>query len=142
MPDSFEVAQSSSEDGLTLEQQHEVVAAQLRGEAKAAGQAPEAVVASVAAELEEIGLEPDPSELHRRYEEIDPDLPELTDTDDLPPADAGTDGTGTGADGPVSAGLDGARDHGPVDDATPVGDPSTDGDADRDGNRGADPATR
>ena len=81
MPDSFEVAQSSSEDGLSVEQQHEVVAAQLRGEAKAAGQAPEAVVAAVAAELEDIGLEPDPSELHRRYEEIDPDIPELTDVD-------------------------------------------------------------
>lgn len=106
MPDSFEVAQSSSEDALSLEQQHEVVAAQLRGEAKAAGQAPEAVVASVAAELEEIGLEPDPSELHRRYEEVDPDIPELADAADLPPADAGTGGTGAAPDGPVSAGVD------------------------------------
>jgi hypothetical protein len=122
---SFEVAQSSSEDGLSVEQQHEVVAAQLRGEAKAAGQPPEAVVASVAAELEEIGLEPDASELHRRYEEIDPEIPELTDEGDdrdLPPADAGTGATSAaepaGADGPVAAGVDASSTvHQPVQDA-------------------------
>ena len=45
MADSFEVAQSSSEGELSDETRHEVVAAQLRGEAKAAGQGPEAVVA-------------------------------------------------------------------------------------------------
>ena len=131
MPDSFEVAQSSSEGELTEEQRHEVVAAQLRGEAKAAGQGPEAVVAAVAAEIQDLGLDPDASELHRRYEEVDPDIPELADAGeaeggDLPPADAGTGAaTSTEAsrtDGPVSAGLDGARDHGPVDD--PEADPA------------------
>ena len=124
MTDSFEVAQSSSEDELTDEQRHEVVAAQLRGEAKAAGDGADAVVAAVAAELEEIGLQPDPSELHRRYEQIDPDLPELADAGDdrdLPPADAGTDAATSAdasqTDGPVSAGVDGARERGPVDDS-------------------------
>lgn len=121
MSDSFEVAQSSSEDELTDEQRHEVVAAQLRGEAKAEGQGPDAVVAAVAAELEDLGLEPDPTELHRRYEEIDPDIPELTGADDVPPADQGTGATTTAADGPVSAGVEGGRDHAPVDD--PEADP-------------------
>ena len=126
MADSFEVVQSGSEDELTEEQRHEVVAAQLRGEAKAAGQGPEAVVAAVASELEEIGLEPDASELHRRYEEIDPEIPELTDADDdVPPADQGT-GAATAAasddpttDGPVAAGVDAGREHSPVDDQAP-----------------------
>ena len=121
MADSFEVVQSSSEDELTDEQRHEVVAAQLRGEAKAAGAGPETVVAAVASELEEIGLEPDASELHRRYEEIDPELPELADADDdAPPADRGTGAAtatpaadGAAADGPVAAGVDAARDRGP-----------------------------
>ena len=117
MADSFEVAQSSSEGELTDEQRHEVVAAQLRGETKAAGEGPDAVVAAVAAELEEIGLQPDASELHRRYEEIDPDIPELTVADDTAPADRGTGATTSAADAPVSAGLDAGRDHAPVDDA-------------------------
>ena len=120
MSDSFEVVQSSPDDGLSEEQRHEVVAAQLRGEAKAEGQSADAVVASVAAELEEIGLEPDPSELHRRYEEIDPDIPQLSDADDLPPADGDTGAASstdsTGADGPVAAGVDASREHPPVDD--------------------------
>jgi hypothetical protein len=126
MADSFEVAQSSSEDELTDEQRHEVVAAQLRGEAQAAGQGAEAVVAAVASELEELGLEPDPSELARRYEQIDPDIPQLADAGDLPPADQATgavraesaSGDPT-ADGPTSAGVDASRDHAPVDDRTP-----------------------
>jgi len=95
MSDSFEVVQSSPDDGLSEEQRHEVVAAQLRGEAKAEGQSADAVVASVAAELEEIGLEPDPSELHTG-------------------AASSTDSTG--ADGPVAAGVDASREHPPVDD--------------------------
>ncbi|WP_457256580.1 hypothetical protein [Pedococcus sp. P5_B7] len=126
MGDSFEVAQSSSEDELTEEQRHEVVAAQLRGEAKAAGQGPDAVVAAVASELEEIGLEPDASELHRRYEEIDPEIPELTDADDAPPADQGTSAAtaapgseDSAADGPVAAGVDASRERAPVDDQPP-----------------------
>ena len=81
MAENFEVAQSSSEGELSDAKRHEVVAAQLRGEAKAAGQGAEAVVAAVAKELEGIGLEPNPAELHRRYEEIDPDIPELGDAD-------------------------------------------------------------
>ena len=49
--------------------------------------------------------------LHRRYEEIDPDIPEVQDAEDAEDAsDAPTD-----ADGPVSAGLDASRDHSPVD---------------------------
>ena len=97
MAENFEVAQSSSEGGLPDEKRHEVVAAQLRGEAKAAGKGPEAVVAAVAEELEGIGLEPNPAELHRRYEEIDPDIPEVQDAEDAEDAsDAPTD-----ADGPV-----------------------------------------
>ncbi len=82
MAENFEVAQGGPEGELPDETRHEVVAAQLRGEAKAAGQGPEAVIAAVSEELTEIGLEPDPSELHRRYEEIDPDLPVLMDEDD------------------------------------------------------------
>jgi hypothetical protein len=126
MADSFEVAQSSSEDELTDEQRHEVVAAQLRGEAKAEGQGPDAVVAAVAGELEDLGLEPDPSELHRRYEEIDPEIPELTNADadadgDARPADERTGASADAADGPVSAGVDAGRDHAPVDD--PEADP-------------------
>ncbi|MEO5745280.1 MAG: hypothetical protein ABIQ53_11940 [Terracoccus sp.] len=84
MAENFEVAQSSSEGELSDELRHEVVAAQLRGEADAAGQGPEAVVAAVAQELEGIGLEPNSEELHRRYEEIDPDIPELRDPDSDP----------------------------------------------------------
>ena len=122
MTDSFEVAQNSSEGELTDEQRHEVVAAQLRGESKAAGQGAEAVVAAVAAELEDLGLEPDPSELHRRYEEIDPEIPALTDADDAPPADRGTGATTEAADAPVAAGVDAGRDRAPVDD--PEADPN------------------
>lgn len=128
MADSFEVAQTSSEGELTDEQRHEVVAAQLRGETKAAGQGSEAVVAAVAAELEDLGLEPDPSELHRRYEEIDPEIPELVDAGDSEdavdtrPADEGTAASAAAADGPVAAGVDAGRDHAPVDD--PEADPT------------------
>jgi hypothetical protein len=124
MAENFEVAQSSSEGELSDAKRHEVVAAQLRGEAKAAGQGPESVVAAVAQELEGIGLEPNPAELHRRYEEIDPDLPVLGDADGESggeagevPADAGTGGVqDAGTEGPVSAGVDAGRDHAPVDD--------------------------
>ena len=87
MSDNFEVATSSSEGELSEEKRHEVVAAQLRGEAKAAGQGPEAVVAAVSAELESLGLEPNPEEQHRRYEEIDPDLPVLADADEASGSD-------------------------------------------------------
>ena len=81
MPDSFEVAHpADGEGGLDEQTRHEVVAAQLRGEAKAAGDGPEAVAAAVAEELEGLGLEPDAGELHRRYEEVDPDLPVVEDT--------------------------------------------------------------
>jgi hypothetical protein len=122
MADNFEVAHSSSEQELSEQKRHEVVAAQLRGEAKAEGRGPDAVVASVAAELESIGLEPDPAELHRRYEEIDPDVPELLDTgDDGAPPDAPVSSPReSGADGPVVAGTDAGREHPPVDDADPA----------------------
>jgi hypothetical protein len=80
MSDSFEVAEPTEGEGALDEKtQHEVVAAQLRGEEKAAGQGSEAVVAAVAEELEGLGLRPDEAELHRRYEEVDPDLPVVED---------------------------------------------------------------
>ena len=122
MADNFEVAHSSSEQELSEQKRHEVVAAQLRGEAKAEGRGPDAVVASVAAELESIGLEPDPAELHRRYEEIDPDVPELLETGDegAPPDAPGASPRESGADGPVVAGTDAGREHPPVDDADPA----------------------
>ena len=126
MAENFEVAQSSSEGELSDAKRHEVVAAQLRGEAKAAGQGPEAVVAAVTGELEGIGLEPNSEELHRRYEEIDPDIPQLQDAQEdadedagaqALPADAATGGAArdAAADGPVSAGVDAGRDRSPVD---------------------------
>jgi hypothetical protein len=116
MAENLEVAQSSSEGELSDEKRHEVVAAQLRGEAKAPGQGAEAVVAAVAEELEGIGLEPNPAELHRRYEEIDPDIPELGDAEDSED-DANPDASDAPAnpDGPVSAGLDASHDHSPLD---------------------------
>lgn len=46
---------------------HEIAAAQLRGEAKAAGLGNRLVVWSVAEELADLGLEPDVQELARRY---------------------------------------------------------------------------
>jgi hypothetical protein len=78
MPESFDVAEPA--DGaaeLDDKTRHAVVAAQLRGEAKAEGQGPEAVMAAVAEELEELGLKPDEGELHRRYEESEVEVPEL-----------------------------------------------------------------
>lgn len=138
MTDNLEVAHSGSEGEPSDEQRHEVVAAQLRGEAKAAGRGPDAVVAAVAEELEGIGLEPNPAELHRRYEEIDPDVPVLLDADDADdsdaddaddadgaadaPADADASDAPAEADGPVAAGLDASRDHSPVDEGG--GDPA------------------
>jgi hypothetical protein len=126
MTDNLEVAHSGSEGEPSDEQRHEVVAAQLRGEAKAAGRGPDAVVAAVAEEIEGIGLEPNPAELHRRYEEIDPDVPVVLDADDADaaddadgaadaPADADASDAPADVDGPVSAGVDAARDHSPVD---------------------------
>jgi hypothetical protein len=58
---------------------HEMVAAQLRGEERTKGQAPEAVMAAVAEELRKAGLEPDEGELRRRYDAVDPDLPLTAD---------------------------------------------------------------
>ena len=47
---------------------HAVVAAQLRGEAKVEGDHPDLVVSAIATELEDLGLEPDRTELERRYQ--------------------------------------------------------------------------
>lgn len=78
MPNNFDVAEpADGATGLDDKTQHEVVAAQLRGEAKAQGQGPEATVASVAEELEELGLKPDEAELHRRYEGVETAVPEV-----------------------------------------------------------------
>ena len=128
MTENFEVAHNA-EGELSDETRHEVVAAQLRGEAKAAGQDAEAVVAAVEKELESLGLEPDKAQLQRRYEEIDPDVAPLADQvdeaspDDAAgaPADAPRDTPReSGADGPVTAGTDAGRPHDPVDDADPT----------------------
>ncbi|MEO6413689.1 MAG: hypothetical protein ABIO48_13970 [Pedococcus sp.] len=46
---------------------HEIVAAQLRGEAKAQDTDTRSVVAAVAREIDHLGLVPDVAELERRY---------------------------------------------------------------------------
>lgn len=53
---------------------HAIVAAQLRGEAKAAGLSTRLVVWSIAHELEDLGLEPDVDELSRRYNAGEPTI--------------------------------------------------------------------
>jgi hypothetical protein len=52
---------------------HEIVAAQLRGEAKADEDNPRAVIRSVAREIEDLGLQPDLPELEHRYGVSTPD---------------------------------------------------------------------
>lgn len=54
---------------------HAIAAAQLRGEAKAAGRSTRIVVRSVATELACLGLEPDVDELARRYNAGDTRVP-------------------------------------------------------------------
>ncbi len=56
----------------------EIVAAQLRGEAKADIARPQAVVKAVAQELAALGLEPDLKELSRRYQGDDHRVAVLT----------------------------------------------------------------
>ena len=131
MTEGFEVGRGGPEDEFSEEQRHEMVAAQLRGEAAAAGQGSEAVVAAVGHELREAGLEPDEEVLHRRYEETDPDIAVIQavpqgDAADLPagaPPGRGADEGGT----PVSDGS-----------ITAVLDPSTDPDTLAPADRGAD----
>ena len=84
MSDSFEVGRPHGD--VDDETRHAIVAAQLRGEEKAAGRDPQAVIESVASELRAIGVEPDDAELQRRYAAIDPDLPivDLRSDDDRP----------------------------------------------------------
>jgi hypothetical protein len=60
---------------LGSESAHAVVAAQLRGESKAQDEEPGAVVAAVAREIEDLGLEPDRDELRDRYD-VPAELPE------------------------------------------------------------------
>ena len=55
---------------------HAVVAAQVRGEVRVEGAAPETVVRSIAGELEQMGLEPNIDELRRRYHSGDTKVPE------------------------------------------------------------------
>jgi hypothetical protein len=52
---------------------HKIVAAQLRGEARADDDNPRAVIASVAHEIEDLGLTPDLAELEHRYGVTTPD---------------------------------------------------------------------
>jgi len=80
MGEGFEVGHAHGE--LDEETRHALVAAQLRGEEKAKGRDPEAVIAAVAEEIRGLGLEPDQQELERRYAAIDPDLPVVRDTDE------------------------------------------------------------
>ena len=89
MGDNFEVG--SVEGELDERTRHEIVAAQLRGEEKASGQAPAEVIESVAQELRAIGVEPDQDQLQRRYAAIDPDLPVLGDSDTVAQGDDRTD---------------------------------------------------
>jgi len=79
MAEGFEVGHARGE--LDDETRHALVAAQLRGEEKAKGRDPEAVIAAVAEEIRGLGLEPDQQELERRYAAIDPDLPLTSDTE-------------------------------------------------------------
>ncbi|MEO5983337.1 MAG: hypothetical protein ABIQ13_13585 [Pedococcus sp.] len=55
---------------------HAVVAAQVRGENKVDAEDADAVVHSIATELEQIGLDPDVGELERRYHGGDTRVPE------------------------------------------------------------------
>jgi hypothetical protein len=89
MAEGFEVGHARGE--LDEQTRHALVAAQLRGEEKARGRDPEAVIAAVAEEIRALGLEPDREELERRYAAIDPDLPLTRDTEDEatdPPSEA------------------------------------------------------
>lgn len=52
---------------------HQIVAAQLRGEARVDDDNPRAVIASVAHEIEDLGLTPDLAELEDRYGVTTPD---------------------------------------------------------------------
>ena len=51
---------------------HEIVAAQLRGEARSGDDSPRTVVRSVAEEIEDLGLLPDVAERERRYGVAEP----------------------------------------------------------------------
>ena len=53
--------------------EHQVVAAQLRGEASAHDDNPRAIIRSVAHEIEDLGLTPDLTELEHRYGVTTPD---------------------------------------------------------------------
>lgn len=55
---------------------HAVVAAQVRGESKVDAEDADAVVDSIATELEKIGLDPDVAELEKRYHGGDTRVPE------------------------------------------------------------------
>jgi hypothetical protein len=92
MAEGFEVGHASGE--LDDETRHALVAAQLRGEEKAKGREPEAVIAAVAEEIRGLGLEPDQQELERRYAAIDPDLPVTSDTEQDDEAHAPADQAG------------------------------------------------
>ena len=89
MAEGFEVGHARGE--LDEQTRHALVAAQLRGEEKARGRDPEAVIAAVAEEIRALGLEPDHDELERRYAAIDPDLPLTRDTEDEVTGDEATD---------------------------------------------------
>ena len=64
---SGNVVQLERNHRLGADTAHAVVAAQLRGESRSRDAAPEAVVAAVAREIEDLGLEADRAELAERY---------------------------------------------------------------------------
>lgn len=94
MGDNFRVGEPHGD--LDDQTRHAIVAAQLRGEEKASGREPQAVIEAVAQELRAIGVEPDEEELRRRYAAIDPDLPVVED------------GQGAEGDAPGAEPVDGA----------------------------------
>ena len=91
MSDSFEVART--EGDLDDETRHAIVAAQLRGERKAAGRGPDAVIEAVAEELRGLGVEPN-------HDELDADGSD---------GDADGDGDGDGGAGEASLPADAPR---------------------------------
>lgn len=64
-----------SDDRIDTRTSHAIAAAQLRGEARVAGRGPRTVVRAIAVELEALGLRPNLSELARRYQAGETELP-------------------------------------------------------------------
>lgn len=63
------------ENSIDSRTSHAIAAAQLRGETRASGRGPRAMVRAIAAELKGLGLRPDPEEIARRYQVGETRLP-------------------------------------------------------------------